>query len=94
MAHDNVLFIVVRKFFEGNKADNKLNIPAKNQKNFPTLSCKDAVNELSKRHFHSKKFCRQPKPWKQQTQTTQRPRSDIYLKDIGQERLGSERNLD
>jgi hypothetical protein len=38
MAHDNVPFIIARKIFEGNKADDKWSIPVKNQKNFLTLS--------------------------------------------------------
>jgi hypothetical protein len=53
MAHDNVPFIIARMIFEGNEADNKWNIPVK--KNFPMLSRKDAVKELSKRHFHTPK---------------------------------------
>jgi hypothetical protein len=47
MAHDNVPFVIARKIFEGNKTDNKWNIPIKNQKNFPTLSRKNTIRELS-----------------------------------------------
>jgi hypothetical protein len=36
MAHYNVPFIVARKIFKGNKADNKWDITVRNQKNFPT----------------------------------------------------------
>jgi hypothetical protein len=84
MAHNNVPFIVARKIFEGNKADNKWNITVKNQKNFTTLSQKDAVKELSQRHFHSQKYSSSnPEPSNQQSQTTHRQRSNIYLKETG-----------
>jgi hypothetical protein len=49
------LFIVARKIFEGNKADNKWKIPIKNQKNFATLSWNSASKELSHRHLQSAK---------------------------------------
>jgi hypothetical protein len=65
MAHDKVPFIAARKIFEGNKADNKLNIPVKDQKNFTTLSWKDAVKEISQRHLHFPKiFVKQPRTFK------------------------------
>jgi hypothetical protein len=59
LPHDNVPFIVARKIFEGIKADIKWNILTKNQKNFPELSQKDAVKELSQRHLHSAESFRQ-----------------------------------
>jgi hypothetical protein len=96
MPRDNVPFIVARKIFEGNKADNKWNIPTKNQKNFPNVSQKDAAKEPSQRHLHSAKGFRHT------TQSLQNSRAILLTgqevtstsKRLGQERVGKERNLD
>jgi hypothetical protein len=95
MAHDNVPFIVARKIIEGNKTDNRWNIPVKNQKNYPMLSQKNDVKEFSQTHLHSpKRFSSSnTKPSKQETQTTHRPRGDIYLKESGPGKVRKELGL-
>jgi hypothetical protein len=65
MAHNNAPFIIARKIFEGNKADNKWNIPVKNQRNFPTLLWKDLSKSCLKDTFILQKvFIKQSRAFK------------------------------
>jgi hypothetical protein len=89
MAHD-VPFIVARKISEGNKADNKWNIPIKNQKILPMLSQMDAVKEFSQGQLQS------PKGFWQETQSLQNNTARILTgqvtstsKRMDQERVGT-----